>query len=503
MGNRLPPLEFLGNQFFNSETGESVRLKGVAYYPRPNAGTLNVNGLDFFHEDYRELWERDIAWMKKLGINAVRIYAVDTSKDHDGFMCAMQEAGIYVLVGLSATCDGCSITMDPAPDCYSSSLKVRGMQVINHFSKYENVLGFDATNEVHLNSNVSDTGPCQRKFLSDMKTFISDCDAMPRKIPVGLSFADRDRTLIIDYYNCEEQRGDTGFPDWIGLNIYLDCNPDHLSANESKAFPVLLSDFENYSLPVLLTEFGCNGPQFPTIDGFEGQRNWRAAKWLHEGMYQEAFVGTFAFEFSTEAIWANRTGGYYPFQVYSDGDHGIGYYQPELCDHIDVPCEYVMKPQFDLLKEQYAATPNSGAFQRATFIPKSTARTVCPPGIEPVSNFVWPSDDEAGPYCWDQSVDPCGTKPGDDNGSVEAPTGTPSSGSPPTETSPTDPSPTGRPPSGSPTTGTSPSGNPSSGTTPSSTLPSDGGSADSSDGSRAMLAYASLAITMGLIQCSL
>jgi hypothetical protein len=32
-------------------------------------------------------------------------------------------------------------------------------------------------------------------------------------------------------------------------------------------------------------------------------------------------------------------------------------------------------------------------------------------------------------------------------------------------------------------------------------LPSDGGSAGSSVGSRVMLAYASLAITMGLLQC--
>lgn len=254
LGARLPPLEFHGNQFFNSETGESVRLKGIAYYPRPNAGLLNLNGVDFFHEEYRSLWEADIEYMKELGINAVRIYAVDTSKDHDGFMCAMQEAGIYVLVGLSATCDGCSITMDPAPECYSPSLKVRGMQVINHFSKYENLLGFDATNEVHLNSNVTDTGPCQRKFLSDMRTFIAECDAMPRKIPVGLSFADKERTLLIDYYNCQEQPGDNGYPDWFGLNIYLDCNPDHVNASDTKAFPILAADFANYSLPVLVSQ---------------------------------------------------------------------------------------------------------------------------------------------------------------------------------------------------------------------------------------------------------
>ncbi|RLN89374.1 hypothetical protein BBJ28_00026730 [Nothophytophthora sp. Chile5] len=40
--------------------------------------------------------------MKDLGVNTIRLYSVDPSVSHDKFMCACSEAGIYVLVGISA-----------------------------------------------------------------------------------------------------------------------------------------------------------------------------------------------------------------------------------------------------------------------------------------------------------------------------------------------------------------------------------------------------------------
>ena len=47
-----------------------------------------------------DLWMQDIPYFEELGVNTLRIYAVDPSKNHDRFMCRLQQAGIYVIVGL-------------------------------------------------------------------------------------------------------------------------------------------------------------------------------------------------------------------------------------------------------------------------------------------------------------------------------------------------------------------------------------------------------------------
>jgi len=43
------------------------------------------------------LWQRDIEFFKLLGINAVRIYGM-TNNNHDEFLSACQNAGVYILL---------------------------------------------------------------------------------------------------------------------------------------------------------------------------------------------------------------------------------------------------------------------------------------------------------------------------------------------------------------------------------------------------------------------
>lgn len=41
------------------------------------------------------------------------------------------------------------------------------------------------------------------------------------------------------------------------------------------------------------------------------------------------------------------------------GKYGVGYFQPDDCDNVDIPCEYVPYPEFDNLKKHYGETKNS------------------------------------------------------------------------------------------------------------------------------------------------
>ena len=201
--SKTPPLVLKGKRFYDSSTDEYVPIKGIAYYPRPNAGPLSEgSSVDFYTDEYSSRWQTDIQNMKDLRVNAIRIYAVDPSANHDAFMCALSEAGIYVMVGLLADCEGCAIGawvgVDAEPPlCYTSSVKERGKFVIRSFSKYPNTVAFSAGNEVTIYADDGAGGPreanvpCQKKFLRDMREYVSGCTGsypsavLPRAVPIG------------------------------------------------------------------------------------------------------------------------------------------------------------------------------------------------------------------------------------------------------------------------------------------------------------------------------
>ncbi|OWY92376.1 CMGC/CDK protein kinase [Phytophthora megakarya] len=99
----LPPIITKGNKFFDSDTGLEFRMKGMAYYPRPNSGELaDVGNYDWAADEHEAVWKPHLEVMKDLGVNTIRLYSVDPSISHDKFMCACSEAGIYVLIGMTA-----------------------------------------------------------------------------------------------------------------------------------------------------------------------------------------------------------------------------------------------------------------------------------------------------------------------------------------------------------------------------------------------------------------
>lgn len=202
------PAVIKGKKIFNSLTGTYIPIKGVNYYPRPNAGELvQTNSIDFFTESYRAVWERDIIYFTQLHVNVVRIYAISPGQNHDGFMCALQAAGMYLMVGLAADCLDCAISSADAPNCYSAELKARGQFIIAEFARYDNVLAFSAGNEASLVAGSSVTnGPCQKQFIRDMRAFIQSCNSTIRHIPVGLEIADFEREAQALWYGYVRMR---------------------------------------------------------------------------------------------------------------------------------------------------------------------------------------------------------------------------------------------------------------------------------------------------------
>jgi 1,3-beta-glucanosyltransferase GAS5 len=353
------PAIIKGKHFYNSVTGQYIPIKGIAYYPRPNAGLNDMNNVDFFTDEYRHMWERDIAHLVELNVNAVRIYAVDPSQSHDAFMCALKHAGIYVEVGLAASCEGCAISLGKAPLCYPPELKTRGELIINHFAKYDNVISFTAGNEIGLIQDaITDpawNAPCQKKFIRDMRAYVKSCMASGmRHIPIGLAVADHflaDNSL---YYGCRTDPDDEmETAEVYGINQYRDCDGMAQTGAEFTGYQQLLLELKSYKLPmpVIYSEFGCTNPSFPTIGDYQGQRSFKQIELVFTPEYMEEVTGGHVFEYSTEK---SNSASPWPFKEVHGGNFGVVYMSPEDCDDLTTPCEVVRFPQFDSLTTAYS-----------------------------------------------------------------------------------------------------------------------------------------------------
>jgi hypothetical protein len=437
----MNPVTIKGYKFFDSMSGEEVVFRGIAYNPRPNNGTLNHNSMDFYTAEHSHLWQRDLKYLKQLGVNAVRLYAVDPEQDHAAFMCALQQHNIYVVVELASACSGdlCAITRDQAPDCYPVELKQRGQAIVKEFSKYTNTLAFSTGNEVNhfAPPNTPEwNGPCQKKFLRDMRYFMEkECASTLRKIPIGLVAADSDRDANAMYYNCISDKGDEyEAAEWYGLNSYVSCDGTVDHYQDASGFVSLQQSFAsyNYSIPVLLTEFGCLSETFPTIDAYEGQRDFRQAKWLWtEPDVREQFAGGFVFEYSIEKENAQSESPY-PFAKFGKQNYGVGechglslvaadhvvklsilassfsrcylfpgYFSPKACNDVTIPCQYNPRPEFYMLKKAYDITQKivtNSSSQMSTTMEKfeiplnRQGRSRCPEQFPPLDKFSWKVD---------------------------------------------------------------------------------------------------------------
>lgn len=329
----LDPIVLKGNQLYNSRTKERFYLKGVAYspdlYANVTCGGTAVNsipGEDHFTDEKEPYWSKDIPLLQALGINSVRLYNVDPSKNHDKFMAALESAGIYAVVSSTVTVgpgvlDASKAAVStPGAGCYTTGLLYSAKLIVRQFAKYNNTLAFVVANEI---GQYEDAGgnlkpgyhaiPCVKALVRDLRVYMKLCSCGMRYIPLMYAATDlepqpngaKPRDLISQYLTCGEHAVDL-----YGVNIYTWCAYSSSFATKS-TYKTVTDAYRNYNVGMVFSEYGCTYGQFenyypftddPTQQAETSQRTWKQIDTLFSKNMSDVFSGGFAYQYSMSEI---------------------------------------------------------------------------------------------------------------------------------------------------------------------------------------------------------
>lgn len=220
--------------------------------------------------------------MKTLGANAIRVYHVDPTANHDTCMKAFDDAGIYVFLDLD-TFDTYVLAVDPSWN--QTQVDAYG-KVMDAFHTYDNVAGFFVGNEVMNVGPDSVAAPYVKAAARDMKAYRDKKGY--RKIPIGYSATDSAtlRPNLQNYMACSEDPANN--LDFFSLNAYEWCGQ---SSYEVSGYSSLQANASKYNIPIFFSETGCQTVKPRTfgdqaaIFGPEMAGTWSGAiiyEWIEE-----------------------------------------------------------------------------------------------------------------------------------------------------------------------------------------------------------------------------
>jgi hypothetical protein len=229
---------------------------------------------------------RDVPKLKQLGANTIRTYAIDPTADHDTCMSLLDAAGIYVISDLGEP----SLSIDRTSPEWNTALYTRYTAVVDSLSKYSNVIGFFAGNEVPNNLTYVGSTPFVKAAVRDTKAYIKSKNY--RAMGVGYA-ADDDATVranVAAYFNCGDVASQIDF--W-GYNIYEWCGASNY---QTSGYADRTKEFTGYSVPAFFAEYGCN-----TQGGGAAGRKFSEVAALYGTEMTPVFSGGIVYEYFQEA----------------------------------------------------------------------------------------------------------------------------------------------------------------------------------------------------------
>ena len=269
----VTPVSVKGNAFFKGD--ERFYVRGVDYQPG-GSGDLADPLAD------TEGCKRDIEKFTSLGLNTIRVYSVDNSKNHDECMNALADAGIYVVVDVNTP--KYSLNRKDPKASYNDVYLQFIFATADMFAQYKNTLAFFSGNEVVNDGPSSKTAPYVKAVTRDLRQYLRERKL--RTVPVGYSAADIDtnRLQMAEYMNCgtDDERSD-----FFAFNDYSWCDP---SSFTTSGWDKKVEMFSGYGLPLFLSEYGCN----------TNKRDFEEVEALYSDKMTSVYSGGLVYEYSQE-----------------------------------------------------------------------------------------------------------------------------------------------------------------------------------------------------------
>lgn len=199
----------------------------------------------------------------------------------------MASAGIYLVLDVNSPRPGEALNRYEPWSTYNNYYLEHVLRIVHQFAGYNNTLGFFAGNEV-INDEISarESPHYIKAIIRDMHLYMKLHS--PRDVPIGYSAADdlRYRISLAKYLECGEPGTHV---DFYGVNSYQWCGHQNF---QSSGYDGLVSDYSDYTLPIFLSEYGCNAIM---------PRVFQEVEPLYSPLMTSVFSGGLIYEFAQEA----------------------------------------------------------------------------------------------------------------------------------------------------------------------------------------------------------